>query len=76
MNFVTPTPEEALAGLRAMKTVGGAPEPIISHDLTHVLTGYDTDFPSEACITAFQSGYRRGGPFTGLLFVLLNMQKA
>lgn len=54
---------------------GGAPESIIAHDLTHVLTGYSTDLPSEACVTAFQAGYRREGPFTGILFVLLNMEK-
>jgi len=53
----------------------GAPESIIAHDLTHVLTGLDTDLPSEACVTAFQAGYRRDGPFAGLLFVLLNMEK-
>jgi hypothetical protein len=54
---------------------GGAPESIIAHDLTHVLTGYSTDLPSEACVTAFQAGYRREGPFAGLLFVLMNMEK-
>jgi hypothetical protein len=54
---------------------GGAPESIIAHDLTHVLTGYSTDLPGEACVTAFQAGYRREDPFTGLLFVLLNMEK-
>lgn len=54
---------------------GGAPETIIAHDLTHVLTGYSTDLESEACVTSFQAGYRREGPFAGLLFVLLNMQK-
>jgi hypothetical protein len=54
---------------------GGAPESIIAHDLTHVLTGNSTDLPSEACVTAFQAGYRREGPFAGLLFVLLNMEK-
>jgi hypothetical protein len=54
---------------------GGAPESIIAHDLTHVLTGYSTDLESEACVTAFQAGYRHEGPFAGLLFVLLNMQK-
>jgi hypothetical protein len=54
---------------------GGAPESIIAHDLTHVLGGFDTDLPSEACVTAFQAGYRKEGPFTGLLFVLLNMEK-
>jgi hypothetical protein len=54
---------------------GGAPETIIAHDLTHVLTGFNTDLPSEACVTAFQAGYRNEGPFAGLLFVLLNMEK-
>jgi hypothetical protein len=34
---------------------GGAPESIIAHDLTHVLGGFDTDLPSEACVTAFQA---------------------
>jgi hypothetical protein len=54
---------------------GGAPETIVAHDLTHVLTGLSTDLPSEACVTAFQAGYRQEGPFTGLLFVVLNMEK-
>jgi hypothetical protein len=54
---------------------GGAPESIVAHDLTHVLTGFSTDLPSEACVTAFQAGYRKEGPFAGLLFVLLNMEK-
>lgn len=54
---------------------GGAPEGIVAHDLTHVLTGFSTDLPSEACVTAFQAGYRHEGPFSGLLFVLLNMEK-
>jgi hypothetical protein len=40
-----------------------------------VLTGYSTDLRSEACVTAFQAGYRREDPLTGLLFVLLNMEK-
>jgi hypothetical protein len=49
---------------------GGAPETIIAHDLTHVLTGYSTALESEACVTSFQAGYRREGAFAGLLFVL------
>jgi hypothetical protein len=40
-----------------------------------VLTGLSTDLPSEACVAAFQASYRKEGLFTGLLFVLLNMEK-
>jgi hypothetical protein len=54
---------------------GGAPEAVVTHDLTHVLSGYTTDMHGEACTVAFQAGYRREGAFGGLLFVLLNAQK-
>jgi hypothetical protein len=54
---------------------GGAPESVVAHDLTHVLSGLSTDLHSEACVTAFQAGYRHEGPITGLQFVLLNMEK-
>jgi hypothetical protein len=54
---------------------GGAPEGVVTHDLSHVLAGYGTDLRSEACMVAFQAGYRREGPYGGLLFVLLNVQK-
>lgn len=54
---------------------GGAPEAVVTHDLSHVLAGYGTDIRGEMCMVAFQAGYRREGPFGGLLFVLLNAQK-
>jgi hypothetical protein len=52
----------------------GAPEGLLTHDLSHVLGGYDTDFPSEAQVLAFQAGYRKLDPFAVLVFVLLQGQ--
>jgi tellurite resistance protein len=50
---------------------GGAPEVIIIHDLTHVLSGYGTDAAGEICVTAFHAGYRRKEPFTWILFSMM-----
>lgn len=49
---------------------GGAPEMILPHDLTHVLSGYDTDPAGEMQVAAFTAGYRREQSATILLFVL------
>jgi hypothetical protein len=54
---------------------GGAPEGVVTHDLTHVIAGYGTDLTGETFTISFQAGYRREGPFGGLLFTLLNIQK-
>jgi hypothetical protein len=50
---------------------GSAPEPIIFHDLSHVLSGYGTDPAGEICVTAFSAGYRKEEPFTFLLFSMM-----
>jgi len=52
----------------------GAPEGLLTHDLSHVLGGYDTDFASEALVLAFQAGYRKLDPFAVLVFMLLQGQ--
>jgi hypothetical protein len=50
---------------------GSPPEPVVIHDLTHVIAGYSTDPASEICVTAFHAGYRREEPFTFLLFSMM-----
>lgn len=50
---------------------GSAPEPVVLHDLTHVLSGYGTDPAGEICVTAFSAGFRREEPFTFLLFSMM-----
>lgn len=50
---------------------GSPPEPIILHDLTHVLSGYGTDPTGEICVTAFHAGYRQQNPFTFILFSMM-----
>lgn len=52
----------------------GAPEALLSHDLSHILGGYGTDFRSEGLVLAFQAGYKRQDPFSVLVFLLLNGQ--
>jgi hypothetical protein len=49
---------------------GGAPEMILPHDLTHVLSGYSTDPAGEMQVAAFTAGYRREQTASILLFVL------
>ena len=49
---------------------GGAPEPLVFHDCSHVLGGYDTTISEEACVVAFQSGYQNDDPLHSLLFVV------
>jgi hypothetical protein len=36
-----------------------APEAIVSHDVTHILSGYDTDPAGETLVAAFTAGYQR-----------------
>ena len=50
---------------------GGPPEPVVIHDLTHVISGYGTDPAGEICVTAFHAGHRREEPFTFLLFSMM-----
>jgi len=50
---------------------GGIPEAIVHHDLTHVLTGYDTDPEGEVEIGSFTAGMKKNDPFGFLMFVML-----
>jgi len=50
---------------------GGPPELVVFHDLTHVLSGYDTDPDGEVQVACFSAGYRRKDPFLFVFFVLL-----
>jgi tellurite resistance protein len=50
---------------------GGAPEPILFHDCTHVLSGYGTDPEGEVQVACFSAGFRRRAPCTFVFFVLL-----
>jgi ubiquinone biosynthesis protein Coq4 len=52
-------------------TKGGTPEGLIHHDLTHVLTAYDTDPIGEIEIGSYTAGMKKVDPFTFLLFVML-----
>ncbi|WP_434425487.1 hypothetical protein [Nannocystis pusilla] len=52
----------------------GAPEGLLTHDLSHILGGYGTDFQSEGLVLAFQAGYKRQDSFSVLVFLLLNGQ--
>jgi hypothetical protein len=54
--------------------LGGLPEVAVHHDLTHVLTGYDTDPSGETQIAAFYSGYFKEDPFAFLFMGLLMFQ--
>jgi hypothetical protein len=51
---------------------GGIAERACHHDLTHVLTGYDTDPEGEIQIAAFYAGYKKEDPF-GFIFGTLVM---
>jgi hypothetical protein len=53
----------------------GAPEALLTHDLSHILAGYGTDYQSEGLVLAFQAGYKRQEPFSVLVFLLLNGQQ-
>jgi hypothetical protein len=43
------------------------PEGAVYHDLTHVLSGYDTTPAGETCVGGFTAGYKRANPFYVLL---------
>jgi hypothetical protein len=49
---------------------GSQVEPVVIHDLMHVLSGYATDAEGEIQTAAFSAGNRRQDPFTYLFFVL------
>ncbi|MCA9710536.1 MAG: hypothetical protein KDK70_32140, partial [Myxococcales bacterium] len=49
---------------------GSQIEPIIIHDLTHLLSGYGTDPAGEILTASFSAGNRRKEPFTYIFFVL------
>jgi hypothetical protein len=53
---------------------GGFPEGAIFHDVTHVLSGYDTSAQGEMKNAAFQAGYTKGDHdfFTWLISVVLH----
>jgi hypothetical protein len=50
---------------------GGTPEGAMHHDLTHVLTGYDTDPLGEIEIGSFTAGMKKTDPFMFLVFTML-----
>src|SRR5262249_19041969 len=50
---------------------GGLQERGVHHDLTHVLTGYDTDPQGETKIAAFYAGYKKEDPFAFIFMVLV-----
>jgi hypothetical protein len=52
----------------------GAPEALLTHDLSHILGGYGADMPGEAQVLCFQAGYRRQDPFTVVVFLLVQGQ--
>ena len=52
----------------------GPPEPLLTHDLSHILAGYGTDMPGESQTLAFQAGYRRENPHGILAFLLVTAQ--
>jgi len=50
---------------------GSPPEPISLHDLTHTLTGYDTDAAGELQIAFFHAGCKKVDPFFFTFFAIL-----
>ena len=52
----------------------GSPEPLVVHDLSHILSGYGTDPIGEIQVLSFQAGYRKRNPFTYVLFALFQFQ--
>jgi tellurite resistance protein len=50
---------------------GSPPEPIVFHDMTHVLTGYDTTPRGEMQIAFFHAGSKRVDPFFFAFFALM-----
>lgn len=53
---------------------GSPPEVIVFHDMTHILSGYDTSPSEEILVAAFSAGYSEAEPFNWLMFVLLQFQ--
>ncbi len=49
---------------------GSQVEPVVIHDLTHLLSGYGTDPLGEILTASFSAGNRRKEPFTYIFFVL------
>jgi len=49
----------------------GAPESLLTHDLSHILGDYDVDFQSEGKVLGFQAGYRKKDPFSVIVFLLM-----
>jgi hypothetical protein len=50
----------------------GFPEGAVYHDMTHVLSGYDTSVDGETKVGGFTAGYRRVNPFYVLLLPTLS----
>lgn len=50
---------------------GAPPEPVIYHDMTHVLTGYLTDPAGEMQVAFFHAGCKKVDPFFFTFFALL-----
>lgn len=50
---------------------GGVPEALVQHDITHILTGYDTDLEGELSTLAYLAGLRGEEPSSALFLVLL-----
>jgi hypothetical protein len=46
------------------------PEAIVTHDLLHVLGGYQTSAEEEVLVASFQAGCRREEPFHAMLFAI------
>lgn len=50
---------------------GGVPEALVHHDITHILTGYDTDLAGELATLAYVAGLRGEEPSSALFLVIL-----
>ncbi len=59
------------AGFAFPGEVGGLDEVGVHHDMTHVLTGYDTDPEGETQIASFYAGYFKEDPFAFVWMVLV-----
>ncbi|WAS94390.1 hypothetical protein [Nannocystis punicea] len=51
--------------------LGGVPEALVHHDITHILAGYDGDLQGELETLAFIAGLRGEDPASALFLVLL-----
>jgi hypothetical protein len=52
----------------------GAPENVVSHDMSHIFSGYGTDIEGESQVIGFQAGYRKQGAMSFLLFLMVQLQ--